>query len=100
MADHLASSKGHNDRAHDSGSGHGEAAPDFPFGEVIPEKNWQENLLTFVAAVTLVGLGWLFFIWQSVPLTAAVEPGAGHTQPRPATLDDQALLERLRQRIK
>jgi hypothetical protein len=66
--------------AHDShgdahGGGHGDGAPDFPFGEVIPEKNWQESVLVVFCMVVLVGFVWLFMQWVSIPIPAVVAEG-------------------------
>lgn len=81
---------GHNgDDAHDShGShgdshgGHGDGAPNFPFGEVIPEKNWQENVLMIFCAVVLVGFVWLFMQFMSVPIPAVIAEGGDEVNVR------------------
>ena len=85
---------GHAEHDHDAASshGHGDDAPKFPFGEVIPEKNWQENVVVFCAVICLAGLVWLFAQWVSTPLAVADEQehaaqpaGAGKTETQAPT---------------
>jgi hypothetical protein len=75
MSDDAHDHSAHADDGHhaDAGHGHGDEGPKFPFGEVIPEKNWQENFVVFCAVVCLVGLVWLFSIWITAPLSAVAE---------------------------
>jgi hypothetical protein len=77
---------GQEEHSHGAG-GHGDDddAPKFPFGEVIPEKNWQENFTVFCAVVCLAGLVWLFAQWISTPTAVAEEPEHGATTPGEAT---------------
>jgi hypothetical protein len=79
---------GQEDHSHDAaGHGHDDDSPKFPFGEVIPEKNWQENFTVFCAAVCLAGLVWLFAQWMSTPLAVAEEQERGaHTPEQAAPL--------------
>jgi hypothetical protein len=64
----MSSDHGHDDHGTDG-------APNFPFGEVIPEKNWQESVLVVFCMVVLVGFVWLFFQFMSVPIPAVVAEG-------------------------
>jgi hypothetical protein len=75
MEDKSAHKK--NDGNHDDHHG-SDGAPSFPFGEVIPEANWQEKLLVLVAGFTLAGLICLFCVWQGSPLAALTEENAQH----------------------
>ena len=76
---HADHSGGHGDS---HGGGHGDGAPDFPFGEVIPEKNWQENMLMVFCAVVLVGFVWLFLQFMSVPIPAVIAEGGDEVNAR------------------
>jgi hypothetical protein len=71
-----AGQEDHSHDGHDAAAGHGhdDDGPKFPFGEVIPEKNWQENFTVFCAVVCLAGLVWLFAQWMSTPVAVAEEP--------------------------
>jgi hypothetical protein len=86
--DHGHNGHGHNtNSAHDShgdahGGGHGSDAPNFPFGEVIPEKNWQENVLVVFCMVVVVGFVWLFMQWISIPIPAVVAEGGDEVNGR------------------
>lgn len=46
-------------------SDHGHESP--PAG-VIPEKSWQDGLLTIAAWLTLAGLGWMMCVWSTFAL--------------------------------
>jgi hypothetical protein len=79
--------------AHDShGHGHGDAPPVADFGEVIPEKNWQDSLLSSIAFCVLGGFVWLGLIWfqvQEPPAEASHQAGtveSNETAPPPVQL--------------
>jgi hypothetical protein len=76
---------GHDDHAHgddDQAHGHDDHAHDASgadFGEVIPEKNWQEQLLVGVAVLALIGFILVAVVWNKV------QPPAENTQEESAT---------------
>jgi hypothetical protein len=56
--DHDHDAHGHDDHAH--------SASGAEFGEVIPEKNWQDSLLAGVAALVLCGFLFVGYTWSQV----------------------------------
>ena len=55
---HATDSHGHDDHAH--------SASGADFGEVIPEKNWQDSLLAGIAALVLCGFLFIGYTWSQV----------------------------------
>jgi hypothetical protein len=71
-ADHA---HGGADHAHDD---HAHSASGAEFGEVIPEKNWQDSFLAAVAAAVLCGFILVGIVWAGVqpPVETAPEENA------------------------
>ena len=60
--DHAGS---HDDHGHGHDD-HGHAVPAGDFGEVIPEKNWQDSFLALIAALVLCGFLAVGMIWSKI----------------------------------
>ncbi len=77
----------HDDQAHGHDD-HGHAAPAADFGEVIPEKNWQDGFLACIAALVLCGFLAIGMIWSKIEPPKEAE-GAGHEAGHEATHEPQ-----------
>jgi hypothetical protein len=60
---HATDAHGHDAHGHDD---HAHSASGAEFGEVIPEKNWQDSLLAGVAALVLCGFVFVGYTWSQV----------------------------------
>jgi hypothetical protein len=60
---HATDSHGHDAHGHDD---HAHSASGAEFGEVIPEKNWQDSLLAGIAALVLCGFLFVGYTWSQV----------------------------------
>jgi hypothetical protein len=61
---HAVDASAHAHAADDHGHGH--ATLDADFGEVIPEKNWQDTFLGVIAALALCGLLFVGLTWFKI----------------------------------
>jgi hypothetical protein len=60
---HATDSHGHDAHGHDD---HAHSASGADFGEVIPEKNWQDSLLAGVAFIVLAGFLFIGYTWSQI----------------------------------
>lgn len=69
-------SHGHDDHAHGGHDDHAHSAAGADFGEVIPEKNWQDSLLAGIAFLVLCGFLYVGAVWAKVEPPPEHDPGA------------------------
>jgi hypothetical protein len=83
---HATDSHGHDAHGHDD---HAHSASGAEFGEVIPEKNWQDSLLAGIAALVLCGFLFLGYTWSQV--TPPPEHEEVATPPTHSSVETPAL---------